>query len=62
MSFGRNRRLLYSIALGDGRKVSFYKVMWIQCVGNVADRRGLGTVHKEFWDALETEVRELNLG
>ena len=36
--------------------------MWIQWVGNIAERRGLGIVHKEFWDALEPEPREIILG
>jgi hypothetical protein len=62
MSFGKNRKLLSSTARSDEGGVSFYNVMWIRWVGNIAERRGLGIVHKEFWDALEPELREIILG
>lgn len=62
MSFGKDRKLLSSTARSDEGGVSFYNVMWIRWVGNIAERRGLGIVHKEFWDALEPELREIILG
>jgi hypothetical protein len=36
--------------------------MWIEWVGDVAERRGLGVVQKESWDALQPEIKEFNLG
>ena len=62
MSFEKNRKLLYPMKFRSEGRASFYNVMWIQWVGNVAERRGLGIVHKEFWDALEPELKEFNLG
>lgn len=62
MSFEKNRKLFYPMKFRSEGRASFYNVMWIQWVGNVAERRGLGIVHKEFWDALEPELKEFNLG
>jgi hypothetical protein len=44
------------------QRASFYNVMWIKWVGDVAERRGLGVVQKESWDALQSEIKEFNLG
>jgi hypothetical protein len=41
---------------------SFYNVMWIGWEGDVAYRRGLGTVDKTHWDALQAEVITFKLG
>jgi hypothetical protein len=62
MSFEKNRKLFYPMKFRSEGRASFYNVMWIQWVGNIAERRGLGIVHKEFWDALEPEPREIILG
>jgi hypothetical protein len=40
----------------------FYNVMWIKWVGDVAERRALGIVHKEAWHALDTKIITFKLG
>ena len=63
MSFKKKQELLYwMFTNNDFRKASFYNVMWIKWVGDVAERRGVGVVLKESWDALQPEIKEFNLG
>lgn len=63
MSFEKNQELLHwMVEKDDYRKASFYNVMWIEWVGNLAERRGIGVVLKDSWDALRPETKEFNLG
>ena len=62
-SFVRDDKALYWMSRGSGLgEVSLYNVMWVKWVGDVAERRGLGVVLKESWDALRPEIKEFNLG
>jgi len=62
-SFEEYQKFFSGVSLrSNSRKASFYNVMYIEWVGNVAERRGLGVVLKESWDALQPEVKEFNLG
>ncbi|KAI4919967.1 hypothetical protein J4E90_002107 [Alternaria incomplexa] len=62
-SFEEYQKYFTGVSLrSDNRKASFYNVMWIKWVGNVAERRGLGVVLKDSWDALQPEIKEFNLG
>jgi hypothetical protein len=49
-------------------KKAFYNVMWIEWIGDMAERRGLGIVRKEVWDArhprshhIQTRVTKRNI-
>jgi len=62
MSFQRDSKRRMSMIEGDWRKSYFYNVMWIEWVGDVVERRGLGVVWREYWDALQPETKEFRLG
>ena len=63
MSFKKDKKLRYHMLYEGGMwRTSFYNVMWIEWVGDVAERRGLGVVLKEAWDALQPEIKESSLG
>ncbi|KAF2822247.1 HET-domain-containing protein [Ophiobolus disseminans] len=49
-------------SVGNGKKISFYNVLWIEWKDEVAYRRGVGAVDKEAWDSLQAEVRTFRLG
>jgi len=58
----RYSKELKSVTGGSYPMAYVYNVMWIERVGDVVERRGLGMVEKLYWDALRPETKEFRLG